>query len=151
MEEWRKIPGYEVYEVSSLGNVRRDGRVLVPTITRGYRMISTSVNGIIKRIKIARAVCLAFHPTIEGKITVDHINRNRLDDRVDNLKWADCTEQIINQTQPLPRSGHRHIYLAYNKYRVAISRYYIKYEETFNTLPEAIEARDNFLQNINTQ
>lgn len=148
MEEWRKIPGYEIYEVSSLGNVRRDGRVLVPTMTNGYRMISTSVNGISKRVRIARAVCLAFHPTVEGKITVDHINRNRLDDRVDNLRWADSTEQNINQTKPLSRSGHRHIYLKNHKYLVAISRYYIRYEESFKTLPEAIQARDNYLQTI---
>jgi hypothetical protein len=150
MEEWRKIPGYEVYEVSNLGNVRRDGRVIVSTISKGYRMITTSVNRIKKKIKIARAVCLAFHPPVEGKTTVDHINRDKLDDRAENLKWADHTEQIINQTKPLPRSGHRNIYLVYNKYNVAISRYHIRYDESFKTLTEAIQARDKFLQNINT-
>lgn len=154
MEEWRKIPGYESYEVSSLGNVRRDGRVLKPTIHKstGYRRFTYRSTGNQITLRVGRCVCLAFHPPIVGKATVDHINRIRTDDRVENLRWADRSEQIINQDRVLNESGEKNI----NKTRCGSYQIRIKrgmqtiYYKLVKTLPEAIEARDNFLQNINT-
>jgi hypothetical protein len=153
MEEWRKIPGYEIYEVSSLGNVRRyGGKGMNPMINKktGYRVFKVS-KPTRQMLRVGRCVCLAFLPLVEGKTTVDHINRERADDRLENLKWADSSEQIINQDRPLGVSGHRNIYNNCGSYQVRLYRHNRQvYYQRFKTLPEAIEARDNFLQNINT-
>jgi hypothetical protein len=152
MEEWRKIPGYESYEVSSLGNVRRYGKVMKPQIYEGYRRLLFSINNKVKLMRIARCVCLAFHPTIEDKTTADHINRITTDDRVENLRWADSSDQAVNRNNPIGQSGEKNIHIRpFNRYRVQIKRdRNVVYRKEFKTLPEAIEARDNFLQNINT-
>ena len=48
MEEWKKIEGFEEYEVSTLGNVRRGGKLLKGAINRyGYWYFNLYKNGII--------------------------------------------------------------------------------------------------------
>lgn len=44
-----------------------------------------------------RLVAECFIPNPEGKPTVDHINRIREDNRVENLRWATASEQAKNQ------------------------------------------------------
>lgn len=45
---------------------------------------------------IHRIVAECFLPNYENKPTVDHINRVRTDNRVENLKWATFGEQSLN-------------------------------------------------------
>lgn len=52
---------------------------------------------------IHRAVAECFIPNPDNKPTVDHIDRNRSNNCVSNLRWADHTEQRINSSQVI---GH---------------------------------------------
>jgi len=147
MEEWRVIPGYERYDVSSLGKVRRGERVLKPgTNTDGYLMVSLHR----KSINVHRLVALAFLASVEGKLTVDHINQNKLDNSVGNLRWADRSEQLINRPYT-NASGERNINFDNTNYhhlpyRVQIKRRGIYvFNKRYATLPEAVAARDAFL------
>lgn len=49
-----------------------------------------------KYYRIHRLVAETFIPNPENKNTVDHINRNRSDNRISNLRWADMQEQSRN-------------------------------------------------------
>jgi hypothetical protein len=40
---------------------------------------------------------MAFIPNTENKPTVDHINRIRTDNRIENLRWATLMEQSTNR------------------------------------------------------
>ena len=107
MEQWKTIEGHPNYEVSNLGNVRniKKGTLLKPikNITEKnkngepmYYQYIVSLNG--KSKTIARLVADAFIEKTginpDGttydvlKATVDHINRNSADNRVENLQWV---------------------------------------------------------------
>lgn len=102
-EIWKPAPGYEdYYLVSSLGNVWsvRSARLLKLKVTpAGYLRVSPSVNGKRKECAVHRLVALAFIPNPENKPTVNHINENKKDNRVENLEWATEAEQNVHGTR----------------------------------------------------
>jgi hypothetical protein len=105
MEEiFKDIPGYEgLYQVSNLGNVKSIPRE--QRCTNGYRItkekilkqsidgggyfnISIYKDGIAKTIKVHQLVAIAFlnHMPCGHKLVIDHINDDKLDNRVENLQ-----------------------------------------------------------------
>jgi hypothetical protein len=146
MEEWRKIEGYENYEISSLGNVRRGNKILSPwrsQATGHYYYVKLKRDS----ISLSRLVALTFIPVIDGKMEIDHINRDVSDNRVENLRWVDNYEQALNRNMPIPPSGHRNVLLTKcNTYEVRVRRRnVIVFQKNFKSLPDAIKARDEFL------
>ena len=89
MEKWRKIKGFENYSVSNLGNVRnRFGKILSGSIQNGYRSHDLRFNGVRRIFKTHQLVAISFlnHRPNGMNIVIDHINENKLDNRVDNLQ-----------------------------------------------------------------
>ena len=93
-EEWRSCLGVEV---SNLGRVidRKSGLPFVPlSLSSGYQIVRIDD----KAVPVHRLVCIAFHGPQPGpEWTVDHGNRNRLDNRARNLQWATKSEQARNR------------------------------------------------------
>jgi len=173
MEEWRKIVlekhegcrGGE-YEVSSLGRVRktayekerggqtliRGGDIMTQKVDMdGYHRVGLR-NGLTQvGWRVHRLIALAFIPNPANKPTVDHINRDATDNRIENLRWATCAEQALNRRQRPPASGHANIRIVDrpSPYSVVIVRNRtIVFKKCFKTLPEAITARDAFLSSL---
>ena len=142
-EQWLPVPDYPGYEVSDHGDIRRNGRVLKAGNNQGYLHVSLCRNGIRKTYKIHRLVAIVFLPPIEGKETVDHIDRNPLNNHVSNLRWASYHDQNMNREYCLGVSGHRHIRKMHNRWVVQIQRHV--FQKSYPTLEEAIVARDSFL------
>jgi hypothetical protein len=100
-EEWKTITDFPKYEVSDYGNVRvKETKYIMKPFTNeaGYLRMSIS-NNTFKRKKfyIQRLVAIEFLPNPENKQTVNHINNNRIDNRLCNLEWTTMSEQNIHK------------------------------------------------------
>ena len=91
IEEFRDIPGYEgVYEVSNLGRVRRDGKILKPSKNKkGYLLVSLFKNGTKKNARIHRLVAQSFIPNPQNLPQINHKDEDKTNNTVDNLEWCD--------------------------------------------------------------
>lgn len=111
-EEWKKIEGWE-YEISNQGRVRTDR----PLIRRnsieytGLRFRKTSVSGngysvvtlcgqtgtgTKRTFNVHRLVWEAFVGDAPEGMEIDHINRNRSDNRLENLRLSTRQENKCN-------------------------------------------------------
>lgn len=84
-EEWRDVSGY-LYEVSSLGNVRRKGRSnLKPRLSsNGYCRVCLGAGN---DALVHRLVATAFLGEGPEGWHADHINGQRSDNRLSNIRW----------------------------------------------------------------
>ena len=84
---------HRIYEVSNLGNVKRNGKLVdLSKSKRKYYSIGS--------FYVHRAVAELFIPNPKNKSQVDHINTNTHDNRAVNLRW--CTPKE-NSNNPLTR------------------------------------------------
>lgn len=94
MEIWKKI--YDDYEVSNLGNIRReDNKRLLSThkpAALGYCRVTLKVDGKYKTKTVHRIVAEAFLERKEGETEVHHKNGDTSDNRVENLEWMNHKE-----------------------------------------------------------
>lgn len=98
--KWKPIPGYERYEASSEGDIRRAadmfgrpaGNVLKPKVGKwGHEAVT--IYGSSRQepysSSVHRLVCMAFHglPPFHGAVAC-HNNGDASDNRPENLRWA---------------------------------------------------------------
>lgn len=96
MEIWKDVNGYEgVYQISNLGNIKSlprknaKGKILNPsTNNRGYLRVGLCFKEKVRYESIHRLVAEAFIPNRKNLPEVNHINGNKLDNRVENLEWV---------------------------------------------------------------
>lgn len=128
MEEiWRDVIGFEgLYMVSNLGNLKRYAKTWhsgrngsqvkslpeSPVKTRisawGYELCTLHKDGKkhTKRVHILVAQSFIVNDDNKNKVQVNHIDGNKLNNRVDNLEWCTCSENVLHA---------RHIIKSYDK------------------------------------
>lgn len=92
-ERWKYNSDYQVY-VSSEGRLKdKNKKEILPKISHNYLFYTTSINHISKRIPVHRLVMITFKPVENYKeLTVDHLNHNTRDNRLQNLEWVEEEE-----------------------------------------------------------
>ena len=116
-QEWKKLNDYPNYSISNMGQIKNDktGRFLKPSMKGNY--IGANLWNEDKKpnsIAIHRLVALAFIPNENNYNQIDHINRDKLDNRVENLRWCN---NGLNQTNKLkrPNTSSKYKGVSYNK------------------------------------
>ena len=150
--EFVSIVGHPNYAVNILGEVKNvtKGRILKPMLNRGYLSVTLYTNNKQTFHNIHRLIALHFIPNPENKPCIDHINRIRTDNRIENLRWETNAENNQN------KSIHKNNKLKEQHISIHLKKYFmfkkiingVTYRKLFKTLDEATEYRNNYLSII---
>jgi hypothetical protein len=110
MEEiWRDINGQGLYQASSLGRIKSlekkivrsnrvhtlKERILEPHVGfYGYKVVNLVINGIVRSVALHRVITETFIPNPENKRTINHKNKIKTDNQVENLEWCSDRENV---------------------------------------------------------
>jgi len=101
---WKPVAGYENYSVSINGEVKNNTtrRILRYYVRNGYKSISLCKNNVKKTVNIHTLVGEAFLEKPHGSnYVVNHINEDKLDNRLVNLEYVTYRENTMHSMTTL--------------------------------------------------
>jgi len=109
-EIWKTIEEFPIYEVSNLGRVKNtsSGRILSPTIKTGYYHAFLTNNNYKKTCKVHRLVAIAFILNPENKSEVNHKDKDKLNNKLENLEWMTRKENCLHKSIGLVYKSNKH-------------------------------------------
>ena len=92
------IEGYENYLIFEDGKIinTKSGREMKPCSSGRYYSIQLCKNNRKKFFTIHRLIAETFIPNPDNKPYIDHINRDKKDNRIENLRWVTSRENSRN-------------------------------------------------------
>ena len=145
----KPIPNYENYSLDLNNNEvysnYKKGYLKPNILKNGYYVIELSKNSKRKAFLLHRLVYEAYNGSIPDKIQVDHIDNNRQNNNIENLRLVTNSQNQMNsKTRKNNLLGYKNITKTeYNTYKVQIRiNKKTVYRKTFKTLEEAILNRD---------
>lgn len=98
---FKPIEGYEgIYDIWRDGRVwsYKSGKFLKACLDKyGYQYIALSVNASRKNKYIHRLIALHFIPNPKNYREVDHIDQDKLNNSIENLRWVTCQQNNTNK------------------------------------------------------
>ena len=106
-EIWKEIPNFDDYMISNKGRVKsfrckvnKNGKIRKYYLNAGYyAVLLTNNNGKPVFKKIHRLLAELFIPNPDNLPYVDHIDSNRLNNNINNLRWASFSQNSYNQNK----------------------------------------------------
>lgn len=94
-EEYKEI--FPSYYISNFGNIKHDNNFLKKCIhSNGYEQVNIRIGNKYVTKLIHRLVAVAFIPNPDNKPCVDHIDGNKRNNYVSNLRWVTLVENANN-------------------------------------------------------
>ena len=139
---------YKIYSNGDVLGLKRNKFLKPFKNTIGYLQVELWKDGKGKKFLVHRLQGIHFIPNPENKSCIDHINRDKLDNRIENLRWATHEENMSNKSiYKNNKLGHQ--YICYHKlkkkFRFSIERNKVRHIKDFKTLEEAIEYKKNYI------
>ncbi len=159
MGDFVDIIGYEgLYRINMNGDVWscRMNRLMKPTLNSiGYLVIRVNK----KTETIHRLLALQFIPNPENLPMIDHIDQNKTNNNLDNLRWcSSATNQQNKNRHKNNTTGYKHIYTNFKPkeyWVIRIKKDDFKYELCYNksnyTLEQVVEFRNKIYIDNNIQ
>ena len=148
-EQWKIIEEFENYEVSNFGEVYsiKSGKLLKLLLNpSGYLIVVLCKEG--KRISktVHKLVAKAFIPNPDNLPIVDHINKDKKNNKTSNLRWSSISTNRRNSSDcSIAASKYNCVYKNKNSWMVIIRiNNSSKYIGNFKTEIDAAKAFNQF-------
>ena len=135
---FKAIGDYKVYEDGTIISVKgHKEKVLKPRLhCRGYYKVCLRINNVSKDWLVHRLVATLFIPNPENKKQIDHIDGNKANNAVNNLRWSTALENRHNINTTDHCNGHfraknavtENGYRIYTYYRNSKYKYTIRHK-----------------------
>jgi hypothetical protein len=125
MEEFEDLKDFEGYKINRFGVIKNKfGKIFAQHKCRencGYFRVSLTKNGISKKYRIHRLLAIQYIPNPDNLLEVDHIDRNTMNNNLDNLRW--CDRYLNAGNKNVKGSINPYIYKGHTYYK---GSYYIE-------------------------
>ena len=110
MDEFVDIPGYPGYKANRLGEIKgMRGGILSPVSDeKGYKRICCWLEDGQIGQKVHRLVALTFIPNPDNLAQIDHIDQNKENNCVDNLRWINNRDNCARQARVVNAKCYRY-------------------------------------------
>jgi hypothetical protein len=135
------------YSINRLGEIysNKHKRLLKPYDDgNGYLRVELYLNDVRHNLRLHRLLALQFLPNPNNYTIIDHIDQNRSNNSLDNLRWTTHSVNNRNRKIILGKSGYPNIYIndcGNFCVRVFLDKKTI-FNKTFKTIDEALSERD---------
>lgn len=90
-------PNYTISKEGRIYSKTRKKYLYISTNNFGYLHVRLSNNGKVKTYCLHRLLAMAYIPNPDNLATVNHINGDKLDNRLKNLEWASYSDQAYHR------------------------------------------------------
>ena len=142
-EQWADVPNYEgLYQVSTFGRVKNlcgrwmKEKILKPVLNREvYSAVHLFRFGKSKKFLLHRLVAISFISNNDALPEIDHVNGDKFNCRVDNLRWTTSGgNKRYAIEQGLVPAGEKHgMSKLSNEQATEIRETYVPYDKNFGT------------------
>ena len=94
------VNGYDDYDIQidgTITNLKRNRKLKHTINSNGYIVVTLCNGSKYKQFYLHRLLADHFIPRVEGKNWVDHIDMNKSNNNIENLRWCDVYENNINR------------------------------------------------------
>lgn len=130
MEIYKKLNGFDDYEISNYGNIlslkfNKIKKLKYHINTNGYYCVNLSMNGKYKKYKVHQLLAITFldHTPCGMDMVIDHIDQNKLNNKLDNLRIVTQRENMLNISRDNYTSKYNNIYFNKGKNRWMVVYY----------------------------
>jgi hypothetical protein len=136
--EIQNYPNYLIYDDGRVYSKKRNIFLKYNTNEIGYKFVDLYNNGKRKNIKVHRLVAIHYIPNNDNSLEVDHIDRDKTNNNVSNLRWVNHSDNINNRgINKNNTSGFKNIYYIKDRNTWIVS-YYKICNKRFKTKKEAL-------------
>lgn len=119
MEEWKEIKDFPNFMISNFGNVKniRLNSIKIPQIDyKGYERVQLYQKDGSKNFRIHRLVGLYFIDNPNNYTNIDHIDGNKTNNNINNLRWCSPSQNSRNTKKQINvTSKYKGVYFVKSK------------------------------------